>query len=81
MMSAKAGKDMYCEKPMSVVVAEGRALSDTMDRYGTIFQCGTQRRSVPRFRFAVELAQSGKLGELQTVYAERAPAEWRPYTM
>jgi predicted dehydrogenase len=47
-----------------------------MKRYGTIFQCGTQRRSVPRFRFAVELAQSGKLGELKTLYAEKAPGEW-----
>ncbi len=75
-LAAKAGKDIYCEKPMSVVVDEGRALCDTMDRYGTIFQCGTQRRSVPRFSFAVELAQSGKLGELKTVYAEKAPAIW-----
>ena len=75
-LAARAGKDMYCEKPMSVVVAEGRALCDAMDRYGVIFQCGTQRRSVPRFKFAVELAQSGKLGELKTLYAEKAPAEW-----
>ncbi|NQT36860.1 MAG: Gfo/Idh/MocA family oxidoreductase [Planctomycetes bacterium] len=82
-LAAKAGKDMYCEKPMSVAVTEGRALCDTMDRYGTIFQCGTQRRSVPRFAYAVELAQSGKLGELKTVFAEKAPAEWfkfHPYT-
>ena len=77
-LAAKAGKDMYCEKPMSVTVAEGRALCNAMDRYGVIFQCGTQRRSVPRFKFAVELAQSGKLGELKTVYAERAPSEWFP---
>ena len=75
-LAAQAGKDMYCEKPMSVTVGEGRALCNAMDRYGVIFQCGTQRRSVPRFRFAVELAQSGKLGELKTVYAEKAPGEW-----
>ena len=75
-LAAKAGKDIYCEKPMSVAVAEGRALCDAMEKYGTIFQCGTQRRSVPRFAFAVELARSGKLGELKTVYAEKAPAEW-----
>jgi len=77
-LAARAGKDMYCEKPMSVVVAEGRALADAMERYGVIFQCGTQRRSVPRFKFAVELAQSGKLGELKTLYAEKAPAKWFP---
>ncbi len=78
-LAAKAGKDIYCEKPMSVTVAEGRALCEAMERYGTVFQCGTQRRSVPRFRFAVELAQSGKLGELKTVYAEKAPPEWFKY--
>ncbi len=75
-LAARAGKDMYCEKPMSVALAEGRALCDAMDRYGVVFQCGTQRRSVPRFAFAVELAQSGKLGELKTVYAEKAPPDW-----
>jgi predicted dehydrogenase len=78
-LAAKAGKDIYCEKPMSVAVTEGRALCDTMARYGTIFQCGTQRRSVPRFRFAVELAQTGKLGKLTTLYAEKAPPEWFKY--
>ena len=75
-LAAKAGKDMYCEKPMSVAVGEGRALCDAMDRYGVIFQCGTQRRSVPRFKYAVDLARDGKLGELKTVYAEKAPPEW-----
>ncbi len=78
-LAARAGKDMYCEKPMSVALAEGRALCDAMERYGVVFQCGTQRRSVPRFAFAVELAQSGKLGELKTVYAEKAPPEWFKY--
>ena len=75
-LAAKAGKDIYCEKPMSVAVTEGRALCRVMERYGTIFQCGTQRRSVPRFAYAVDLAQSGKLGELKTLYAEKAPPEW-----
>ncbi|HUT95866.1 MAG TPA: Gfo/Idh/MocA family oxidoreductase [Thermoguttaceae bacterium] len=78
-LAAKAGKDMYCEKPMSVTVTEGRALCQVMERYGTIFQCGTQRRSVPRFKYAVDLAQSGKLGELKTLYAEKAPPEWFKY--
>ncbi len=78
-LAAKAGKDMYCEKPMSVALTEGRALCQAMDRYGVVFQCGTQRRSVPRFAFAVELARSGKLGELKTLYAEKAPPEWFKY--
>ncbi|MFW6124533.1 MAG: Gfo/Idh/MocA family protein [Pirellulales bacterium] len=77
-LAATAGKDMYCEKPMSVTLTEGRALCTAMQRYGTIFQCGTQRRSVPRYAFAVDLARSGKLGELKTLYAEKAPAKWFP---
>jgi predicted dehydrogenase len=61
---------------MSVTVAEGRATSDAVKRYGVIYQCGTQRRSVGRFKYAVDVARSGKLGELQTLYAEKAPTEW-----
>jgi predicted dehydrogenase len=71
--AAKAGKDIYCEKPLSVTVGESRAVVDTVRRYGTVFQCGTQRRSIARFRYAVDLARSGKLGQLKTLYAEKAP--------
>ncbi|NIO38717.1 MAG: Gfo/Idh/MocA family oxidoreductase, partial [Burkholderiales bacterium] len=42
--AAKAGKDIYCEKPMSLTIAEGRAVADITKRYGTVYQCGTQRR-------------------------------------
>ena len=73
-LAAKAGKDIYCEKPTSVTIAESRALADTMRRYARVFQCGTQRRSIGHFRFAVNLARSGKLGRLHTVIAEKAPA-------
>ena len=68
-LAARAGKDIYSEKPPAHTIAEGRALAETVKRYGTVYQCGTQRRSIPRFRFAVELARSGKLGQLRTVYA------------
>ena len=70
--AARAGKDMYCEKPMSVVIAESRAVSDTMRRFSRIFQCGTQRRTVGNFVFAVHLARSGKLGKLKAMHAEKA---------
>jgi len=74
-LATRAGKDVYCEKPLSVTVGESRALADTVQQYGTVLQCGTQRRSVGRFQFAVELAQTGKLGELHTMYAEKSP-DW-----
>jgi len=66
---AKAGKDMYCEKPCSMTIAESRALADTMQRYGRVYQAGTQRRSIENFMFAINLAHSGKLGKLQAVHA------------
>jgi predicted dehydrogenase len=75
-LAARAGKDIYCEKPLSVTIAESRAVADTVRRHNRIFQCGTQRRSISNFRFAVELARSGKLGQLKELHAEEAP--WFP---
>ena len=74
-LAARAGKDMYCEKPMSVTIAESRAVAETMRRFGRIFQCGTQRRNVGNFVFAANLARSGKLGVLKAVHAQRAGGE------
>jgi predicted dehydrogenase len=73
-LAARAGKDIYCEKPLSVCLSESRAVADTMKRLGRVFQCGTQRRSIGHFRYAVHLAQSGKLGELKELHAEEAGA-------
>ncbi len=53
--AAKAGKDIYCEKPCSMTIAESQALADTMRRYGRIYQAGTQRRSIANFIFAADL--------------------------
>ncbi|MHC4681330.1 MAG: Gfo/Idh/MocA family protein, partial [Planctomycetota bacterium] len=65
--AAQAGKDMYCEKPMGVAVAEGKAIRDAARRYGRVFQTGTQQRSDRKFRFASELARNGYLGKIHTV--------------
>ena len=67
--AAKAGKDIYCEKPCSMTIAESQALADTMRRYGRIYQAGTQRRSVENFIFATNLCRAGKLGKLTKVHA------------
>jgi predicted dehydrogenase len=69
MYAARAGKDMYCEKPVTKNIAQSLALAETMRRTGRIFQAGTQRRNLPHFAFACELARTGKLGKMQTVYA------------
>jgi predicted dehydrogenase len=68
-LAAQAGKDVYSEKPCGITIADCQALADTMHREKRVFQAGTQRRSVPNFRTAVELAHSGKLGKLKTLHA------------
>jgi hypothetical protein len=69
MTAAKAGKDVYCEKPCTKTIADSLALADTFRRTGRIFQGGMQRRSLPNFEFAAELALRGKLGKLTTLHA------------
>jgi predicted dehydrogenase len=69
MYAARAGKDMYCEKPVTKNIAQSLELANTMRRTGRIFQAGTQRRNLPHFAFACELARTGKLGKMHTVYA------------
>lgn len=66
--AAEAGKDVYLQKPASLTIAEGRALSNAVHRTGRIFQVGSQQRSSPQFRYAAELVRNGRLGRLQTVY-------------
>lgn len=68
-LAARSGKDVYSEKPCSLTIAESRELDETMKLHGRIFQAGTQRRSVPNFQFAAELARTGKLGNIHTVHA------------
>ena len=68
-LAAKAGKDVYCEKPCTKNIVQSLALRDTFRRTGRVFQAGTQRRSLPNFMFAIDLARFGKLGKLHTLYA------------
>lgn len=72
-LAMRAGKDVYCEKPSSMTIAEGRLVMETARRYGRIYQTGTQRLSEANFVFATELARSGKLGKIHTAYAHIAP--------
>jgi hypothetical protein len=67
--SARAGKDVYCEKPCSKSIVESVALADAFRRSAGVFQGGMQRRNLPHFEFAAELARQGKLGKLREVHA------------
>jgi myo-inositol 2-dehydrogenase/D-chiro-inositol 1-dehydrogenase len=65
--AAKAGKDIFLQKPLSLTIQEGRALSDAVRRYGRIFQVGSQQRSDARWRKACELVRNDRIGKLHTV--------------
>ena len=63
----KAGKDVYCEKPLSRTIKEGRAMVEAARKYQRIFQTGSQQRSNRNFRHACELVRNGYLGEIKKV--------------
>lgn len=63
----RAGKDVYCEKPLTLTIAEGRRISDAARRGRRILQVGSQQRSDARFRLACELVRNGRIGKVTTV--------------
>ena len=65
--AARAGKDIYGQKPLSLTIRQGRVMSDAIRRYGRVFQTGSQQRSDDRFRFACELVRNGRIGQVHTV--------------
>ncbi len=82
-LSANAGKDVYCEKPCTKTIMESLALAQTFHRTGRVFQAGTQRRSLPNFMYAIDLARRGQLGKLETMHAhpgglKTATSGWMP---
>jgi predicted dehydrogenase len=66
-LAAKAGKDIYSEKPLSHTLKEGRAICDAVKYYNRIWQTGSWQRSQPNFRFACELVRNGRIGRVHTV--------------
>ncbi len=65
--AAAAGKDIYCEKPLSLTIAEGRAMVEATRKHKRVFQTGSMQRSWKEFRQAVELVRNGYIGEIKTV--------------
>ncbi|HTI57852.1 Gfo/Idh/MocA family oxidoreductase [Mucilaginibacter sp.] len=72
-MAAKAGKDIYCEKPLSLTIKEGRAMVKAAREHKRVFQTGSMQRSWPEFRQAVELVRNGYIGEIKTVRVNVGP--------
>jgi predicted dehydrogenase len=79
-MAVRAGKDVYCEKPVAITVREGRNLVDACRCNARIYQAGTQQRSeyAGKFRLACELIRNGRIGQLNDVYAVRQPGAFYP---
>jgi len=79
-MAVRAGKDVYCEKPVATTAREGRNLVETCKRFGRIYQAGTQQRSEygGKFRLACELVRNGRIGQLKEVFAFRQPGAFFP---
>ena len=66
--AARAGKDIYCEKPLSHSIVEARAMVNAVRRYGRVFQTGSQQRSESNFRLACELVRNGRIGRVRSVH-------------
>jgi len=65
--SCKAGKDMYCEKPLTNNLMEAKAVMDAVKAAGIIFQTGSQQRASSNFRYACELVRNGHIGKVERV--------------
>jgi hypothetical protein len=66
--AAKAGKDVYCEKPISMTIAEGRRLVNVMREHARVFQTGTQYRSITTIRNVVRFVRRGGLGKVKHAF-------------
>lgn len=69
--AARAGKDIYLQKPASLTISEGRAMSDAVQATGRIFQVGSQQRSVspwPQFKKACEFVRNGRIGDVTELF-------------
>jgi hypothetical protein len=73
-MAMRAGKDVYCEKPACLTMAQGQMVVETARRYARVYQTGAQRLSEAHHVFAIEMARSGQLGRIHTAYAD---IRWR----
>lgn len=94
MMACQAGKDVYCEKPLTLFITEGRAMVRAARKYKRIVQTGSQQRSDDKFRTACEMVRSGRIGKLTEVKVgipgcnhpgdpgpDGDPPEWLDYDM
>lgn len=65
--TAQAGKDIYCEKPLSLTINEGKAMVEAVKKHHRVFQTGSMQRSWTEFRQAANLVRNGYIGQVKTV--------------
>jgi predicted dehydrogenase len=68
--AAKAGKDIYCEKPLSLCIRQGQQMVKAVRQYKRVLQTGSMQRSSPHCRFACELARNGYLGDIKRIFTD-----------
>jgi predicted dehydrogenase len=74
--ACQAGKDVYCEKPLTLTVAEGRAMVEAARQNKRVVQTGSQQRSGKEFRQACELVRNGAIGKVNTVKVGLPGPNW-----
>ena len=74
--AANAKKDIFCQKPLSLTIAEGRAMSNAVKRNKVVFQTGSQQRSDTKFRKACEYVRSGRIGKVKTIKVGLPGVNW-----
>ena len=75
--ACKAKKDIYCEKPLTLTIAEAKLSIDAVRKHDVVFQTGSQQRSGREFRLACELVRNGRIGKIQRVdVGVGGPSQW-----
>lgn len=75
--AAKTKKHIYCEKPLTLTIAEAKVCMEAVNKYGVVFQTGSQQRSSQEFRIACEAVRNGRIGKVLRVYASvGGPSRW-----
>ncbi|HOA51599.1 MAG: Gfo/Idh/MocA family oxidoreductase [Thermogutta sp.] len=75
--ACKAKKHIYCEKPLTLTIAEAKLCIEVVNKYGVVFQTGSQQRSGREFRTACEAVRNGRIGKIKQVYASvGGPSKW-----
>lgn len=74
--ACRAGKDVYCEKPLTLVIGEGKPMIEAARKHKRVVQTGTMQRSGKEFKLAVDLVQNGLLGKITTVHVTLPSPNW-----